>query len=77
MTSISEKNLVAVRQKIDKQVNRRLSKEIRDRPWIGSERLRGSSVYDEWSLLSNEIFRRLSRSLNVVALQIKNQFYSW
>jgi len=77
MTSISEKNLVAVRQKIDKQVNRRLFKELGDSPWIDSERLRGSDVYDEWNLSSFVIFRKLDRSLNVVAFQIKNQFYSW
>lgn len=77
MTSISEKNLVDVRQKIDSQVNRRLFKEISNRPWINSERLRGSDVYDEWNLSSFVIFRKLDRSLNVVALQIKNQFYSW
>jgi hypothetical protein len=77
MTSISEKNLVDVRQKIDSQVNRRLFKKISNRPWINSERLRGSDVYDEWNLSSFVIFRKLDRSLNVVALQIKNQFYSW
>mgnify|MGYP007071693696 CR=1 FL=1 len=77
MTSISEKNLVAVRQKIDKQVNRRLYKETRDRPWIDSERLRGSSIYDEWSLSSFVIFRKLDREFNMISLQIKNQFYSW
>lgn len=77
MTSISEKNLVAIRQKIDSKVNRRLFKVIRDRPWIDSERLRSSDVYDEWSLSSLVIFRKLDRSLNVVARQIKDQFYSW
>lgn len=77
MNPISEKNLVDVRQKIDSQVNRRLFKEIRNRPWIDSERLRGSDIYDEWNLSSLVIFRKLDRSLNVVALQIKNQFYSW
>lgn len=77
MNPISEKNLVAIRQKIDSKVNRRLFKEIRNRPWIDSERLRGSDVYDEWNLSSLVIFRKLDRSLNVVALQIKNQFYSW
>lgn len=77
MTSISKKNLVAIRQKIDSKVNRRLFKVIRDRPWIDSERLRGSDVYDEWNLSSLVIFRKLDRRLNVVALQIKDQFYSW
>lgn len=77
MTPISEKNLVAIRQKIDSQVNRRLFKEIYKRPWIDSERLRGSDAYDEWNLSSLVIFRKIDRSLNVVALQIKNQFYSW
>lgn len=77
MTSISEKNLVAIRRKIDSQANARLVGEIiHNHPWIDSNKLRRADIYDEWSLLSDEIFLRLSRSLNIIWRQVKDQYQS-
>lgn len=74
MTSISKKNLVAIREKIDSQANIPVRRQIRDHPWLECNKMIRNNIYDEWSLVSTEIFLKLNRSLNVVVFQITSQF---